>query len=167
MPETEKERLNRKLSELLQELRVALPGIQVLFAFLLILPFTGPFQEVSSRLRDVYFASLICTALASALLIAPSAYHRLRWEVLEEETVAAKAQMMRTAGRLAVGGLVFLGIAMAGVVYFITELLFGLALAAILSALLTATFVGFWFVLPLARRAREEMKERRPRRKSR
>lgn len=167
MPESEKERLNRKLNELLQELRVALPGIQVLFAFLLILPFTGPFQDVGERLRDVYFASLMCTAVASALLIAPSAYHRLRWEVLEEETVKGKARMMRTAGRLAVAGLVFLGLAMTGVVYLITELLFGLTLAAILSGVLSGTFVWFWFALPLAHRAREGRRERRPRRTSR
>lgn len=156
MPENEKERLNRKLSELLQELRVALPGIQVLFAFLLILPFTDRFPAISDTQRGVYFASLLCAAVASVLLIAPSAYHRLRWRTLEKEDIDEKRRMLLTSGRLVSGGIVFLGLALGLVVYLITDVLFGGVLAAVLSGLLAAVFLWFWFLLPMWHRSRWE-----------
>lgn len=152
--EDEKERLNRKLAELLQELRVALPGVQVLFAFLLTIPFTGQFGKVSDVQRDVYFASFLAAAVASTLLIAPSAYHRIRWRYLDKEEMEQKRRMLVTASRLAVGGLVFLGLAMTGVTYLISDLLFGLGEAALVSVSLAAVFVWFWYVLPLQRRMR-------------
>ncbi|MGH2739302.1 MAG: DUF6328 family protein [Actinomycetota bacterium] len=155
MPEGEKDRLNRKLIELLNELRIVLPGVQVLFAFLLALPFTGRFDEITVTQRGLYFGSFFCAAVASALLIAPSAYHRLRWRVREEEGLEAKVRLLVTAGFLAIGGIVFLGFAVAGVVYLVTDLLFGARLAVALTSVIASIFVLLWFALPLADRARE------------
>jgi hypothetical protein len=110
----EKERLNRKLIELLNELRIALPGVQVLFAFLLILPFNSGFAETDDLDRAVYAVSLGCAAVASALLIGPAAYHRHRFRRLEEETASEKKEMIITQDHLAAGGILFLALAMAG-----------------------------------------------------
>lgn len=153
--EDEKERLNRKLIELLNELRVALPGVQVLFAFLLILPFTQAFDRVSDLQRGVYFAAFLAATVASALLIGPSAYHRIRWRYPELETVEEKRRMLLTSNRLAIGGIVFLGMAMTGVVLLISDVLFGVPAAAGVSAGAASVFVWFWYLLPLLRRVRE------------
>ena len=99
MPEErDDDRLNRELIELLNELRVALPGVQVLFAFLLIVPFSQGFSSVSPQQRYVYFATLVCTGVSAALLIAPSSHHRLLWRQ------HVKEERLRAANRLAVGG---------------------------------------------------------------
>jgi hypothetical protein len=156
VPENEKERLNRKLTELLQELRVALPGIQVLFAFLLTLPFTARFREITETQRDVYFAAFLCAAVASAFLIAPSAYHRMRWRTLETEDVEEKRQMLVTSGRLVSVGIVFLGLASSSVVFLITDVLFGGVLAGVLTGVLTGLFLWVWFLLPIRDRVRWE-----------
>src|SRR5437588_7891756 len=92
-------RLNRELIELLNELRVGLPGVQVLFAFLLTVPFTQRFSRLDSIQRDIYFLAVLSTALASAFLIAPSAYHRLRWRQRDKE------RMLETSNHMAVIGL--------------------------------------------------------------
>jgi hypothetical protein len=94
--EDKKERVNRELIELLNELRVALPGVQVLFAFLLTVPFAQRFGAVSDLQRAVYFVALISTAVASVLFITPTAYHRLRWREPDKEG------MLFTANRLAI-----------------------------------------------------------------
>jgi hypothetical protein len=141
-------RLDRELIELLNELRVALPGVQVLFAFLLAVPFTERFERLTGVQRDVFFAVFLSTAIATALLIAPSAYHRLRWRERDKE------QMLRTSNRLAIAGTMFLAAAIVGVVYLVTDLLFGLV--ATLVATLTAgvMFAWLWYGLPLVRRLR-------------
>src|SRR5919202_1474373 len=113
--EDRKERLDRELIELLNELRVALPGVQVLFAFLLSVPFSQGFAKVTALQRGVFFASFICTAVASAFLIAPSAYHRLRWRAKDKE------RMLVTSNRFAVTGMAFLALAISGVVYVVTD----------------------------------------------
>src|SRR5918996_1213051 len=105
MTEDRKERLDRELIELLNELRVAIPGVQVLFAFLLTVPFTQRFGDVSEFQKTVYFVTLLCAAAASAFLIAPSAYHRLRFRQRD------KHQMVVTSNRLAIVGLAFLALA--------------------------------------------------------
>src|SRR5918911_5054433 len=97
--ESRSERLNRELIELLNELRVALPGVQVLFAFLLTLPFTGEFGRLSEFEQDVYFATFCSTIVATASLMTPTAYHRLRWRRRDKES------MLRTSNRAAVAGL--------------------------------------------------------------
>src|SRR3954470_23935070 len=89
--ETEKERLDRNLIELLNELRVALPGVQVLFAFLLAVPFNQRFAEVTDFQRDVYFATLMCTAVATALLLAPSTLHRIQFRQDDKKFIVSSA----------------------------------------------------------------------------
>jgi hypothetical protein len=139
------ERLNRELIELLNELRVALPGVQVLFAFLLAVPFTPRFKDVTTAEKWAFFASFLCTAAASVLLIAPSAYHRLRWREHDKE------HLLEIANRLTIAGLSFLALAMTGVVFLITELLFGLDSAVPITVAAAASFGWFWYVLPLLR----------------
>jgi hypothetical protein len=152
--EDEKERLNRKLIELLNELRVALPGVQVLFAFLLTLPFSSRFGILTDLQRDVYAAALGFAAVASALLIAPSAYHRHRFARLEEEPIEEKREMLVAQDRMAVGGMFFLAIAMTTAVFVVFDVLFGSVRAGIISVALAAVFGWFWYALPLSRRAR-------------
>jgi predicted membrane channel-forming protein YqfA (hemolysin III family) len=146
--ESKDERLDRELIELLNELRVALPGVQVLFAFLLAVPFTQRFERLTAVQDDVFFAAFLCTAVATALLIAPSAYHRLRWREHDKE------HMLRMSNRLAIAGTVFLAAAIIAVVYLVTDLIFGLT-ATLLATLLAAALFGWlWYGLPLVRRVR-------------
>lgn len=152
--ESEKERLSRKLSELLEELRVALPGVQVLFAFLLTLPFTERFTRITPLSRDVYFGSFLAAALASVFLIAPSAYHRMRWRFTDREELDAKRQMLITSSRLATVGIVLLGLAVAGATFLIGNVTFDVPVAAAVSAVVTGVAIVLWFGLPLSRRAR-------------
>jgi hypothetical protein len=150
---TEKKRsdedLDRELIELLNELRVALPGVQVLFAFLLAVPFANGWTRVTDLQRDVFFIAFLATAAASILLIAPSSYHRLRWREGDKE------QMLRTSNRLAIGGTVFLAIGMTAVVFLIADILFKGAWAALTTALIAGGFAWFWYGLPLTRDARD------------
>ena len=148
--ETEGERRDRELIELLNELRVALPGVQVLFAFLLAVPFTQRFTEVTSLQRTVYFASVLLTAVATALLIAPSSYHRLRWRQRDKE------HMLVTSNRLTIAGTVALALAMIAVVFLITDILYGGWIVAVVTAAAVSVFAWFWYALPLARRAQDD-----------
>src|SRR5215204_4545515 len=141
--ENHKERLNRELIELLNELRVALPGVQVLFAFLLIVPFSQRFSSVTLLQRHVYFAVLLCAALSAALLIAPSSHHRLLWRQ------HAREERLRAANRLSIGGLAFLALAMIGAIFLITDVLFGGVAAAVSAVGLGAVFVWYWYGQPL------------------
>ena len=147
--EDKEERLNRELIELLNELRVALPGVQVLFAFLLTVPFSQRFARVTELQKDVYFATLLCTAASTLLLIAPSSYHRLRWRQHDKE------QMLETSNRLSIAGTIFLALAMTGAVFLITDLLFGATVTGVVTALTAGLFAWFWYGLPLLRRARD------------
>ena len=142
-----KEDLDRELIELLNELRVALPGVQVLFAFLLAVPFANGWRRVTAFQRDVFFVAFLCTAAATILLIAPSAYHRLRWREHD------KAHMLETANRLTIAGTGFLALAMTAVVLLITDVLFSFWWAVLATALLAAGFAWFWYGLALRRRA--------------
>ena len=145
----EKDDLDRELIELLNELRVALPGVQVLFAFLLILPFSKGWKDVTELQRDVYFAAFLCTAVASAFLIAPSAMHRLRWRGGDKEN------LLVNANRLAIVGTAFLAGGMAAVVLLIADVLFGSGWAALVATLLAALLVWLWFGFPLTRMLRQ------------
>lgn len=139
------ERLDRELIELLNELRVALPGVQVLFAFLLTLPFTGRFARLSDIQQGVYFGTLCAAILSTALLMTPTAYHRLRWRRYDKE------RMLRISNRTAIAGLVFLALAVCGAAYVIADVLFGVA-GAVATAVVTAALLGsLWFLLPLSR----------------
>jgi hypothetical protein len=144
--ESEDERLDRNLGELLQELRVALPGVQVLFAFLLAVPFQQNFTDISRFEERVYFATLLCTAISAALLISPSAYHRLTFHLQQ------KRQLVFLANRLTIAGLGFLALAMTGAIVLITDVLFGGIATALFGAAAAAMFVVLWGVLPLRRR---------------
>jgi predicted membrane channel-forming protein YqfA (hemolysin III family) len=141
--------LNRELIELLNELRVALPGVQVLFAFLLAVPFANGWQRVTDFQRDVFFVAFLCTATATILLIAPSTYHRLRWREHDKE------HMLVTANRLTIAGTVFLAAAMVSVVLLITDLLFSLGWALLATVVVAAAFAWFWYGLALTRAARD------------
>lgn len=147
--EDRKERVDRELMELLTELRVAVPGIQVLFAFLLTVPFAFGFQAVTTFQRDVYFATLICTALSAVFLIAPSAQHRLLFRQRDKEALLLRSNV------LAIVGMSFLAVAILGVVVLITNVVFGTAVTTIIFGGATAlALAALWYAQPLARRRR-------------
>jgi len=138
------------LIELLQEVRIVIPGVQVLFAFLLTVPFSQGFTKLSTVQRDVFFATLLCTAAATALLIAPSAHHRLLWRQ------GVREQRLKMGNALTIFGLAFLVPAMVGVVYVITGLIFGLTAALIVAIVMALFFLLLWFILPLPYRGNNE-----------
>jgi hypothetical protein len=141
--EDERERSARELTEFLQELRIVLPGVQVLFAFLLTVPFAQRFPELTDLQRYVFFATLLCTAAATALLIAPSAHHRLLWRQ------GAREHRLRMGNLLTILGLVFLVPAMVGVMFVISGLLFNQLVAIVVTVIMATSFAGLWFILPL------------------
>lgn len=144
--ESEAERLDRNLGELLQELRVALPGVQVLFAFLLAVPFQQGFAKIDGFEKGVYFATLLFTALSAVLLIAPSSYHRMTFRLQQ------KRELIRLANRFTIAGLTCLALAMTGAIVLITSVLFG-SLATIVAGVVTVVvFAVVWYVVPLRRR---------------
>jgi hypothetical protein len=146
MAEDEKERLDRELIELLNELRVIVTGVQMLFAFLLTVAFAQRFGAVTPLDRYVYFATVLSTALSSVWLIAPAAYHRLLFRYHE------KQHMLVVANRMAITGLTFLALSITGVLFLITDVLFGGAATAVVTVLTVLLVVGLWFVLPMTRR---------------
>jgi glucan phosphoethanolaminetransferase (alkaline phosphatase superfamily) len=150
VPEGERkdERLDRELIELLNELRVALPGVQVLFAFLLGVPFTQRFGQVSELQQDVYFITFLCAAASTALLIAPSAYHRLEWRQGDKE------HLLVVSNRLAIAGTALLALSIVGTVFVVTDMLFDVTSAAVLAVVTAAFFGWLWYALPLLRRWR-------------
>jgi hypothetical protein len=141
--ETSAQRLDRNLNELLGELRIALPGVQVLFAFLLTVPFTQRFATLSGFEEGLYFAVLLFTAISSALLIAPTAYHRLQFRR------GRKHELVLFANRAALAGLGFLALAMTGAILLITHVLFGPAAAVPTAVAAGTVFAGLWYVVPL------------------
>jgi hypothetical protein len=144
--ETEEERADRNLTDLLQELRVALPGVQVLFAFLLTVPFSQRFTDLSDFDQKLYFAVLICVALATVLLVAPTAGHRILFRRQQKEFIVT------ISNRLALIGLLLLAFAMCGAIALISDFIFGAATALVSTAVMAAAFVGFWFFGPVMRR---------------
>lgn len=149
LAETDKERVDRELIELLNELRVVLPGVQVLFAFLLLLPFQQTFAAGTPLERGLYFVAFAATAAASILLIAPSTYHRIRFRDGDKE------RLLRTSNILLLVGTALLGLAITTVTFLITEVLFGNTVGAIAAAVAGAVVVGFWYGLPLSRKAQD------------
>jgi hypothetical protein len=139
--ESERERLNRELEQLLQELRVAMPGVQVLFAFLLAVPFQQRFTEVTPFQKDIYFATLLMSALASALFIAPTAYHRITFRRHEKE------HLIMLSTRFAIAGLAALALAMCGAILLVTDVLFDATAVLVASAGSVVLFGGLWFAL--------------------
>ena len=143
--ESEEERLDRNLMELIQELRVAIPGIQFLFAFLLVVPFQQGWVDVTDFEKRVYYSTLVCTVISSILLMAPTARHRLRFRELD------KRWIVESANRLAIAGLVFLGLAMVGVILLLSHVVYGDAMAAVAASLVFVGLAWFWFLAPLVR----------------
>jgi hypothetical protein len=141
--ETERERYDRNLVELMGELRVALPGVQVLFAFLLVAPFNQRFGTASEFERKLYFATLLLTTLASILLIAPTMMHRLTFQQ------GQKAYLVRVSNRLTIVGLGVLSVAMTSAVVLVTHYLFGQSTSIITGVGVLITFGVIWFAVPL------------------
>jgi hypothetical protein len=139
--ETPKQRSDRELIELLNELRVALPGVQVLFAFLLAVPFAQGWRIVTGFQKDVFFVTFLSTAVASALLIAPSAYHRLRFRVED------KARIVRVSNRLVIAGLLFLAVSISGCVLLVTDYIFDRGLAIGTTVGVGAVLLVLWYGL--------------------
>jgi hypothetical protein len=148
--ETESERLDRNLGELLQELRVAIPGIQVLFAFLLVVPFQQGWAQVSDFERTVYYVTLLLTAASSACLMAPTARHRMRFRELD------KPWIVTTSNRLAIGGLALEAGAICGALMLITHYVYDATLTAIVVAVFGGLFSWLWFLAPVARSVAEQ-----------
>jgi hypothetical protein len=144
--EDRKERVDRELIELLNELRVALPGVQVLFAFLLVLPFQQAFADSSPEDQAVYTLALLLTALAAALLIAPSMYHRLNFRR------GQKQQMLFDANKLMVAGIIATAAAIACSVYLVIDVIHGGTAAAIATVATLVVYGALWLGLPFARR---------------
>jgi glucose-6-phosphate-specific signal transduction histidine kinase len=156
MAESREERHNRELIELLNELRVALPGVQVLFAFLLAVPFANGFPKLGHTGRVVFYAAFVATALSTALLIAPSSYHRLRWRRHDKE------RMLVVSNALTIAGLACLAVAITCAVYVITDFLFRQTWAALFTALVALAFLLLWYGLPLASAIADLRRESRP-----
>lgn len=146
--EEEQERLNRQMIELLNELRVAMPGVQVLFGFLLAVPFQQRFAEVDDFQRGVYFITLLSAATATAFLIAPSAYHRIAFGQ------NAKPDIIRLGTRQFLCGLTALAVAMNGAVLLVTDFLFGARTVVVTMVCVASLFVWLWFGVGIWKRMR-------------
>jgi len=140
------QRADRNLGELLQELRVAGLGVQVLFGFLLSLPFTTRFARLSPGQRDLYLASLVLAAVATALLVGPVAYHRLVFRQGQKE------RLVRAASMMAIGGLAAVALAVSAAVLLVTSYVSGGPAAGLITAFVVCLFGLLWFAFPLARR---------------
>jgi hypothetical protein len=148
--EDRQERTARELIELLNELRVILPGVQFLFAFLLTVPFSQRFSELDRLETGVFFVTLLCTAIATALLMAPSAQHRVLWRE------GVREQRLKLGNKLTIVGMIFLVPAMVGAVFVVADFIFGSGVAFASTLLLVLFFALLWFVLPLWYRGANE-----------
>ncbi|GIJ25701.1 hypothetical protein Vqi01_08630 [Micromonospora qiuiae] len=144
--ETEKQRWQRNFADLLQELRVAQTGVQILFAFLLTLPFSNGFGRTTPFQQDVYIVALLAAAGATAMIISPVAFHRALFRQ------GRKPELVRFAHRMASGGLAFMLVAMVSSVLLITDFVLDRPIAFLLSAVTGLWFLAFWMILPFARR---------------
>ncbi len=161
--ETQLERLDRNLEEMTGELRVVVTGVQVLFAFLLIVPFNAGFAHVGSFERTVYFVTLVLTALAAVCTIAPSAEHRFLFRHDD------KQHIVFSSNRVVIAGLAFLALAMCGCLLLVTTKLFGVTAGMLTTVLGALPFVVLWFALPIRRLRLLEQQQtgRSPRRDTR
>ena len=147
--ESPPEQLDRNTIELLNELRVAGTGVQVMFGFLLIVPFNNRFRSLSLFEHSVYFVTLLLVAIATVLLLAPAIHHRILFRHGE------KRYLVSIANRFAIAGMVFIGLGFTGILVLLSDVVVG-GIAPIVVGLLTGVFIGgLWFVLPLRRRAEE------------
>jgi hypothetical protein len=144
--ETDHERLDRNLVELLQEVRVVQTGVQVLFAFLLTVPFSSRFEAITHFQRGAYFAALVASAAASVLLIAPTAVHRILFRLGQKE------YMVEVSNRLALGGLLATAVAMTAGVLLAADVMFGAGVGIAIGVATAVAFVVVWALFPLRRR---------------
>jgi uncharacterized protein involved in cysteine biosynthesis len=147
--ETEQERVDRNLQEMLGELRVALPGVQVLFAFLLVAPLNQRFAQVTSFEKTIYFATLLFTTASTVCLIAPTVHHRIEFRRQEKDLIVT------TGNRIVILGLGLLAIAMTGAVVFVTSFLYSDTTTWVAAIAAAAAFAVVWYSIPLRRLARE------------
>jgi uncharacterized protein involved in cysteine biosynthesis len=149
--ETEQQRVDRNLQEMLGELRVALPGVQVLFAFLLVVPFNQRFADVTSFQKGIYFVTLVFTTASAICLIAPSVHHRIEFRRQDKEHI------IETGNRIVIVGLTMLAVAMTGAVLFVTDVLYGGATTAVVAGGAALAFGVLWYAIPLRRLARKDV----------
>jgi hypothetical protein len=148
--ETDQERLDRNFGELLQELRVAQAGVQILFAFLLSLAFTQRFHDLTDVQRDIYVVALVAAALAAALFIAPVSWHRLLFRRRRKD------ELVTAGNRMALAGLAALLISIIAAVLLIVDVVVGPVVAVVVTALVAAWYVLFWYALPMRSRYRDD-----------
>lgn len=146
--ETHKERVERDYNELLLEIRIALPGVQVIFAFLLTVPFSYRFTDLSHVQQYVYFVALLCVALACALLLAPSAHHRIRYRAGDKEWIT------RRSTKFVLGAMASLIPGLAGAMFVVTDMILSRGAAFVVAVVFAVLLGGLWFLVPL-RRARK------------
>ena len=146
--ESRSQRINRELIELLNELRVALPGVQFLFAFLLVLPFQQRGSQTTDFQRDVYLATLIAAAIATVLLIAPAAQHRILFRAKDKEN------LLRRSNVSALAGLVVLAFAISSALLLVIDVLFDRTRAWVTAAAVAGVLVTWWFAVPFVQRGR-------------
>ena len=160
--ETERERLNRNMNELLQELRVSQTGVQILFAFLLTLPFTNRFSQVTEFERDVYVVALLLAAASSGLFIAPVSFHRLLFRRQE------KRELVFLGNAMSIAGLGCLAVAINAVILLITHFLLGQTAAIVITTCSGVVFLYLWYAIPFShlRRAWKKEKEQARERES-
>ena len=144
--ETPKQRVNRELIELLNEVRVALPGVQVLFAFLLTVPFASGWKKTTELQQDVYVCAVVTAAVAAVFMIAPSSYHRLLFRQPHKE------HMLFTSNKLLIIGMVFLAISISLCVFLVVDLVISIPWALTLTAGVALLIVVLWYAMPLNRR---------------
>jgi hypothetical protein len=147
--ESEHERADRNLQEMLGELRVALPGVQVLFAFLLVVPFNQRFGQVSDFQKTLYLITLLFTTASTICLIAPTAHHRIEFRQQHKE------QIVTAGNRIVIVGLGLLAVAMTGAVMLVTDYLYGTTTTAIAVGGVVLGFFALWFLIPLRRLAKD------------
>jgi uncharacterized protein DUF6328 len=147
--ESAKERVDRELTELLDEIRTVLPGVEILFGFLILLPFEFS-DELTGLERALYVGAFLAVSAALALLVAPSTYHRLRFREMDKE------RLLFVANRMVIGATALMAFGISSTVYLVVETIIGGVLAGLIAGLNVAWFVWFWFGLPLVRRAARE-----------
>jgi hypothetical protein len=146
--ESPEERADRNFAELLQEVRVAQTGVQILFAFLLTLPFSARFGDLALRDRAVYVVTLLASAAAIALLVGPAAYHRM---IFRQDR---KPELVRAASRMAIAGLAFLLVATSGAVFVVMDVVVDLGAAVAAAAVFATGCAVLWYLVPLRHRRR-------------
>lgn len=147
--ETKKEQLEREHGELLEELRSLIPGNQVLFGFLLAIRFTNQFDELTLLQERVYYGTILCTTFALVMLLAPAAYHRVRYRDGDKEA------MLRKGNREANAGTVAIALAYSGVLFLITDLAFSIPAAIVVALAFFSLTAWFWWLIPLYRKVKE------------